>query len=56
MYNIDMNTRKQLSMKRLYQMCIDYFLTRTNEPVSTLQAESEIIRKFLDFVWKNKNK
>lgn len=48
--------RKQLSMKRLYQMAGDYFITRTNEKVEVLQKEFNIIKKYLDFVWKNKNK
>lgn len=37
-------------------MAGDYFLTRTNEKVNLLQEEFEIIKKYLDYVWINKNK
>lgn len=37
-------------------MAGDYFLTRTSEKVDVLQAEFEVVKKYLDFVWINKNK
>lgn len=43
-------------MKRMYQMAGDYFLTRTHEKVEVLQSEFEVIKKYLDYVWINKNK
>lgn len=51
-----MNQRKMLSMKRLYQMAMDWFTTRTGEPIDVLQSDYKVIVSYLDFVWKNKNK